>query len=181
MSKEKDTAPIRVFGLSRFETETLRQIALKKYGKASVSLLAKKALQSMLEVPAPPPEKTNRAQHPAANRRITVRLPAADRSYLLRLAEVRKGTVNDAVRDIIHMYIGQHPVPFDNEIAALYQSNVHLGAIGRNLNQIARHLNAGESASLSSRHFKELEGIILSHTKEVGSIIKRYRHWQENR
>lgn len=110
MSKEKDTAPIRVFGLSRFETETLRQIALKKYGKASVSLLAKKALQSMLEAPAPPPEKTNRAQHPAANRRITVRLPAADRSYLLRLAEVRKGTVNDAVRDIIHMYIGQHSV-----------------------------------------------------------------------
>ena len=180
MSKEKDTAPIRVFGLSRFETETLRQIALKKYGKASVSLLAKKTLQAMLESPTPP-EKPNHAQHPAANRRITVRLPAADRSYLLRLAEVRKGTVNDAVRDIVHMYVGRHPGPSDNEIAALYQSNVQLSAIGRNLNQIARHLNAGESASLSSRHFKELEGIIFSHTKEVGSIIKRYRHWQENR
>lgn len=181
MSKEKDTAPIRVFGLSRFETETLRQIALKKYGKASVSLLAKKALQAMLETPALPPEKPNHAQHPAANRRITVRLPAADRSYLLRLAEVRKGTVNDAVRDIVRMYIGQNPVPSDNEIAALYQSNVQLSAIGRNLNQIARHLNAGESVSLSAKHIKELEAIIHGHTKEAGSIIKHYRHWQENR
>ena len=181
MSKEKDTAPIRVFGLSRFETETLRQIALKKYGKASVSLLAKKALQAMLETPALPPEKPDHAQHPADKRRITVRLPAADRSYLLRLAEVRKGTVNDAVRDIIRMYIGQNPVPSDNEIAALYQSNVQLSAIGRNLNQIARHLNAGESASLSAKHIKELEAIIHGHTKEAGSIIKRYRHWQENR
>ena len=179
MSKEKDTAPIRVFGLSRFETETLRQIALKKYGKASVSLLAKKTLQAMLESPTPP-EKPNHAQHPAANRRITVRLPAADRSYLLRLAEVRKSTVNDAVRDIVHMYVGRHPVPSDNEIAALYQSNVQLSAIGRNLNQIARHLNAGESASLSDRYIRELEKMIRNHTKQVSAIIRDHRQRQEN-
>lgn len=171
---------IDVYGLTADELSALRQIALQKYGKSSVSLLAKKALQAMLETPALLPDKPNHAQHPAANRRITVRLPAADRSYLLRLAEIRKGTVNDAVRDIIHMYIGQHSVPSDNEIAALYQSNVQLGAIGRNLNQIARHLNAGESASLSDRHIRELEKMIRNHTKQVSAIIRDHRQRQEN-
>ena len=171
---------IDVYGLTTDELSALRQIALQKYGKASVSLLAKKTLQAMLETPALPLDNAEQGQHPAANRRITVRLPAADRGYLLRLAKIRKGTVNDAVRDIIHMYIGQNPVPSDNEIAALYQSNVQLGAIGRNLNQIARHLNAGESASLSDRHIRDLEKITLTHTQQVSAIIRDHRQRQEN-
>ena len=40
--------PVRVFGLTENELETLRQLALQKYGKASVSLLAKKLLQAQL-------------------------------------------------------------------------------------------------------------------------------------
>ncbi len=175
MSKKID-----VYGLTADELSALRQIALQKYGKASVSLLAKKALQALLETPGPLPEKPVQERQTAANRRITVRLPTADRSYLLRLAKIRKGTVNDAVRDIVRMYIGRHPVPSDNEIAALYQSNVQLGAIGRNLNQIARHLNAGESASLSDRHIRELEEMIRNHTKQVSAIIRDHRQRQEN-
>ena len=38
--------PVRVFGLTESELEALRNLALKKYGKDSVSLLAKKLLQA---------------------------------------------------------------------------------------------------------------------------------------
>ena len=40
--------PVRVFGLTESELEALRNLALKKYGKDSVSLLAKKLLQAQL-------------------------------------------------------------------------------------------------------------------------------------
>ena len=48
MSKKID-----VYGLSDSELATLRQIAQQRYGKASVSLLAKKLLQAELDKPKP--------------------------------------------------------------------------------------------------------------------------------
>ena len=81
---------------------------------------------------------------------------------------------------ILAEYIEQHPILTDNEITALYQSNVQLGAIGRNINQIARHLNTGEGASLTQRQLAELEQIITEHVKRVGIIIQKHRTRQEN-
>ena len=91
-----------------------------------------------------------------------------------------KMSANRRALHILAEYAEQNPVLTDNEIAALYQSNVQLGAIGRNLNQIARHLNAGESASLSDRHIRELEKMIRNHTKQVSAIIRDHRQRQEN-
>ena len=45
---------LRVFGLDESELEALRKLAEKEYGKASVSLLAKKLLKARLEVPEEP-------------------------------------------------------------------------------------------------------------------------------
>ena len=47
--------------------------------------------------------------------------------------------------------------------------------IGRNINQIARHLNAGESVSLTVQHIIELKQIIEQHTEKVGQVLLTHR------
>lgn len=148
MDNQTKSQPIRVFGLTVTELEALRELALRRYGKPSVSLLAKKLLQAQLETPAEP--EAVKLPPPKCRRRITVRLPDKDRAYLEAAAEQRRGSINDVARDIIQSHIYQHPIMSMYEADMLYQSNYQLLLIGRNINQIARRLNAGEK-----RFFKQ--------------------------
>lgn len=177
MDTEKKTdekrQAVRVFGLTEKELEALRQLAIQRYGKASVSLLAKKLLKAELEQP-PEPELVS-LPTPKSNKRITVRLPAKDRAYLEVAAAQYRSSVNDVVRDIVQAYIRKHPSLSAAEVEVLYQSNYQLLSIGRNLNQVARQLNMGESASITSEHIKELTRIINIHTEKVGNVLKTNR------
>ena len=184
-TSSQKTRAIRVFGLTEAELNELRQLAQQKYGKASVSLLAKKLLQNQLTPEnASSTQSSNNGfpptQNPIHNQRITLRLPADDRHYLHQLAQARQGSINDAVRDIIQMYIHQHTIPSQADIKVLYQSNTQLSAIGRNINQIARHLNSGDGTSLTQRQLAELTQIITDHTKLVGNIIREHRTRQKS-
>ena len=60
------------------------------------------------------------------------------------------------------------------------QSNTQLAAIGRNLNQIAHRLNAGENASLSARMIADLENIIRSHIAKTGNVIRAHREQRDS-
>ena len=64
--------------VSDSELATLRQIAQQRYGKASVSLLAKKLLQAELDKPKPTLTPSTDQTKP----RITLRLPESDKRYL---------------------------------------------------------------------------------------------------
>ena len=171
-----DTAkcpPVRVFGLNTDEQAALRGLARQRFGKASLSLLAKKLHQAELQQPQtveplnlPPPK---------CARRITLRLPDKDRAYLEAAAAVRRGSINDVVRDIIQSHIYQHPMISAHEADALYQSNYQLLTIGRNLNQIARRLNAGENASLTGNDIAALKAYIDAHTSKVAAVLQTHR------
>lgn len=165
--------PVRVFGLTENELETLRQLALQKYGKASVSLLAKKLLQAQLAEQEEP--ELVKLPPPQGSKRITVRLPEKDRSYLEIAAVQHRSSVNDVVRDIVQAYIRKHPSLSAAEVEVLYQSNYQLLSIGRNLNQVARQLNMGESASVTSEQIKELVRIINQHTEKVADVLRTNR------
>lgn len=165
--------PVRVFGLKEDELQSLRQLACQRYGKASVSLLAKKLLQAELEAAAEP--EPARLPPPKCRKRITLRLPDKDRAYLEAAAAARRGSVNDAARDIIQSHISQHPILSAHEADALSQSNYQLVMIGRNLNQIARRLNAGENVSLSSRQITELKKFIDAHVGKVNHVLQTNR------
>ena len=156
-----DTAkcpPVRVFGLNTDEQAALRGLARQRFGKASLSLLAKKLLQAELQQPQT--VEPLKLPPPKCARRITLRLPDKDRAYLEAAAAVRRGSINDVVRDIIQSHIYQHPMISAHEADALYQSNYQLLTIGRNLNQIARRLNAGENASLTGNDIAALKAYI---------------------
>ena len=162
-----------VYGLSDKEIKALRELAQKRYGKPSVSLLAKKLLQAQLETPAEP--EAVKLPPPKSRRRITVRLPDKDRAYLEAAAEQRRGSINDVARDIIQSHIYQHPMMSTYEADMLYQSNYQLLLIGRNINQIARRLNAGENVSLSSQQIADLKMVIDAHLDKVNHVLQIHR------
>lgn len=168
---------IDVYGLSDEELKSLREIAAKCYGKPSVSLLLKNTAQSLLEQP-PEPEPVS-LPPPSCRKRITVRLPDKDRAYLEETAKRRGGTVNDAVRDIVREHISRHPVLSGIEVDELHHSNYQLVSIGRNLNQIAHRLNAGEPVSLTAQYIADLRDIILRHIECVGRVLHTQRRRQK--
>ncbi len=158
-----------VYGLSDDEQAALRKIAEQRYGKPSLSLLAKKLLQEQLTKPEPPP--LIQLEKPSRNKRITIRLPELDRAYLTTAAAQQNCTINDLVRDIVQSHVRQHPFHSPEELNALYQSNFQLVALGRNINQIARQLNAGEPVSLSTQFLADIKQMIDKHTEKVGQIL----------
>lgn len=162
-----------VYGLSDEEIKALRELAFKRYGKASVSLLAKKLLQAQL-VPADEPEPV-KLPPPKCKKRITLRLPDKDRAYLEAAADTRRGSINDVVRDIIQSHISHYPILSAFEADVLSQSNYQLVMIGRNLNQIARRLNAGENVSLSSQQITDLKKFIEAHVGKVNHVLQTNR------
>lgn len=171
-----DTAkypPVQVFGLNTDEQAALRGLARQRFGKASLSLLAKKLLQAELQQPQT--VEPLKLPPPKCARRITLRLPDKDRAYLEAAAAVRRGSINDVVRDIIQSHIYQHPMISAHEADALYQSNYQLLTIGRNLNQIARRLNAGENASLTGNDIAALKAYIDAHTSKVAAVLQTHR------
>lgn len=159
--------------MSDEEIKKLRELAFRRYGKASVSLLAKKLLQAQLEEAAEP--EAVRLPPPKCGRRITLRLPDKDRAWLEAAAVLHRSSINDVARDIIQSHIYRHPMPSAHEADVLAQSNYQLVMIGRNINQIARRLNAGESVSLSSRQIDELKKFIDEHIGKVNHVLQTNR------
>ncbi|WP_367434762.1 plasmid mobilization relaxosome protein MobC [Snodgrassella alvi] len=81
-------------------------------------------------------------------------------------------TANALAVDIINYHITGYPALSNSEVQALYQSNYQMLRIGRNLNQIARHLNAGESGGIITDEIRQLCTIIDKHTKVVQEVMQ---------
>ena len=164
-------ASVKIHGLTAQETESLRPIALQRYGKASVSLLAKNLLKAQLGDKAdnpPPEEKKHRS-------RMELRLSAKAADYLERTSQTRGMTPNAVAVSIIMEHIYRHPFLSDKEVTALYQSNYQLLCIGRNINQLARQFNSGEGGTLTSGQITALRDFIDSHTEKVARLIHTNR------
>lgn len=173
----KEQQEIRVFGLAKADIPRLQQIAQQRYGKASVSLLAKKLLQEQIRQPEnfiEPHQQEN-----IENQRITLRLPPMQYFYLAQKAELQHSSLNDTVRNIISEHITKNPTLSNAEVQAIYQSNSQLLRIGRNLNQIAKQLNNFEPTSLTSQHINNLHQYIQNHTEKVGKIIGRFNQTRQ--
>lgn len=53
----------------------------------------------------------------------------------------------------------------------LGESNYQLLAIGRNLNQIAKRLNDGAAASVTTEHIKKLNAVIHQHVRKAADVL----------
>lgn len=153
------------------EVNCLKNIAQDRYGKASISLLAKKLLQEQIRLPDYT-DKTHQESAPN-NQRLVLRLPSKQRAYLTQKATLQHSSLNDIVRDIIAEHITDNPVLSNDEVQALYQSNYQLLRIGRNINQLARQFNATLPQSLTTQQLNALSQFIEQHTNQVGKVLKK--------
>lgn len=158
---------IDVYGLTVDEVQQLRKIAKERYGKASVSLMAKKLLLEQIG------QSELRNFHvEQLFERLTLRLPPIQQVYLTEKAKCQHSTLNDVVRDIIAEHITQNPVLSNDTVQALYQSNYQLLRIGRNINQLARQFNAILPQSITTQQLNEIMEYLGYHTDIVHKILE---------
>ena len=162
-----------IYGLTNDEINQLKRIAYQKIGKDSVSLLAKTCLLALLEPFKISSASNNIEEQSDSNKyRLELRLIPTIYYYLKTAASQQFMTPNAVAVSILRHYIDQHPTLSDKEAEALYQSNYQLLRIGRNLNQIARQLNVGESISLTAHEIRQLRKIIEQHTDKVSDVLQ---------
>jgi hypothetical protein len=89
-----------------------------------------------------------------ATRRVSVRLRADDLLFLRERARARELPTSTYISYLIRSHLrAQAPLPH-LELAALKRSVAEIGAIGRNLNQIARAVNQQQWPGYPSRNLE---------------------------
>jgi hypothetical protein len=109
-----------------------------------------------------------------AKARIEIRVTLAEHRAVAAIATAEGFSVNSWIVALIRARLSGSPQLGQGELEQLALSNSRLLAIGRNLNQIARVLNAApiELARVRPEAIESLEKEISSHTAAVAMLIQ---------
>ncbi|MBR3424655.1 MAG: plasmid mobilization relaxosome protein MobC [Neisseriaceae bacterium] len=177
------------------ELNKFKELALQQTGTSNLSLLVRQLLKKELEQ-SPQTEQSTLFENKTKkhspvfispnveeektqnNSSLRIRLSATEKAYFVALAKQVEMSLNALIATILRAYREQNPKLFNNEIAVLQHSNFQLLAIGRNINQIAKHLNAADGASLTTTQINLWRAEIQEHCQQVGKVLKenRQRH-----
>jgi predicted HicB family RNase H-like nuclease len=165
----------------RFETLRLSQ-------NLSASELLQRAVENELQASnqaAQPRSSTHEplAKPPAGSdaleiTRLTVRLPAYVREAAAGRAQAKGWRVTPWVAALVQSHIAATPVLTDAELQAVEAAIRELGAIGRNINQIARALNEAHFQTERVRldRLAELSEKIDSTREAIRSLVRASRN-----
>ncbi len=131
---------------ARVPAETKQRFAAvaQRYG-VSESVLLRRLVDAALITAAIPNETVSGPIDPVPlSGKISVRLRPDDFSLLRERAAARQIPTGTYVADLVRAHLRNLPPLPSEELKALKRSIAEVGAIGRNLNQIARALNSGE-------------------------------------
>lgn len=156
---------IKVYGLKDEEIKSLESLAMKETGDANISRYLRNLILSKIGGVRPNEEPTNKTN------RIEIRIDESTKEKLSIIAENEKMTPNAYVRMLVQKDVDNLSVLTKREIEALYQSNAQLLMIGRNINQIAKNLNASHQSSITSQNIDELKDSIKKHITVVSDLI----------
>lgn len=81
-------------------------------------------------------------------------------------------SLNACLCTVLRGFRENNPKLFNDEIAVLYHSNYQLSKLGINLNQIAKRLNAMDSASLATKQLNMLSSVINEHCQKVEKLLR---------
>ena len=104
--------------------------------------------------------------------RFEILLTASEKAALRERANVERCSMRRWVVDAIRAGLTGEPQFGMSEIEALGQSNYQLLAVGRNLNQIARRLNAGKYEPVTVARIDRLSEQIETHTEAVQRAMR---------
>jgi len=106
-------------------------------------------------------------------KRVEVRLTVSEFECLQKRAEASGSSPNAWIVNMIRANLTQKAQFGHYELQVLGKSNSNLLAIGRNLNQIARWMNANKGGSPPDLLYVErLYAHVVSHTEEVTAVMR---------
>lgn len=106
------------------------------------------------------------------NQRFEILLTASEKAAIKERAQIERCSMRRWIIDAIRIGLTHEPQFGMDEIDALGESNYQLLALGRNLNQIARSLNAGTHEPVTIEMIAALSGLIQKHTEVVSKAIR---------
>jgi hypothetical protein len=109
----------------------------------------------------------------ATVRRISLRLTASEQDAVVQRAGAAAMTPSRWIRALVRSHLTREPQFGDRELEAVIQSTTQLRYIGRNLNQVAKGLNASPNERLLFKVdlIERLEAAIESHTHAVSRLL----------
>lgn len=120
------------------------------------------------------PTPSMHEQPDISRRRMEVRLTETEYTRIEALALQQGMSANRWVIHLIRANLSGEPQFGMTELRTLGESNSRLLAIGRNLNQIARHMNAGRALEtvVTAERIDTLTSHIKTHTARVADIMR---------
>jgi hypothetical protein len=111
--------------------------------------------------------------------RLEIRLTPSERDALTKRAKAEDMTAQEWLVAQVRASLTQTHQFGMSELTALGESNYQLLSIGRNLNQIAKHLNEGLPEHFDSDDVEKLRAEIRAHTKKVSKTMRaNLERWQ---
>lgn len=148
-------------------------LALGKSPGAAIKAAIEQQLAQSAATPAP---KTYRqvAETTTSDpkQRFEILLTASEKAAISERAQIERCSMRRWIVDAIRIGLTHEPQFGMDEIDALGESNYQLLALGRNLNQIARSLNAGKHEPVTVEMIASLSELIQKHTEVVSQAIR---------
>jgi hypothetical protein len=109
----------------------------------------------------------------ATVQRVSLRLTASELDAVVQRAGAAAMTPSRWIRALVRSHLTREPQFGDRELEAVIQSTTQLRHIGRNLNQVAKGLNASPNERLLFKVdlIERLEAAIESHTHAVSRLL----------
>lgn len=114
----------------------------------------------------------------APKKAVKLMLTATEHAALSKISEDRECSIQFWIISLIRSALTRGITVGGAELQALGESNYQLMAIGRNLNQVARHLNAGAEIEQSDLEMmlRTMTDSMDKHRREVHALISACSH-----
>lgn len=163
---------LNVRGINKDQKEGLSLLAQSSLGTKSASAFVRyliaEALKKLEKNPAKRPIKiTNNNK-----KTVTFTIYEEEHRVLSSISNQAGSKPAFYCASLIKTHIHNAPYLLENELEVLREANYQLASIGRNLNQIARHLNANISGeSLTLDQINALSNLIKKHVEKMNGVI----------
>lgn len=130
-------------------------------------------IRKLIAASTPRNEAVVVSESPDATRcRVEVRLTRSEHSVLERLAEERSASVNVLLVQVARAFMSNQPALCFDDAQTVRESNERLLALGRNINQLAKSVNAGKLQQIDDALLKQIQREIHVHTQLVSAAVR---------
>ncbi len=174
-NKKTGSEMIKTYGFTMEQIQELKKRAFEIYGTASVSRYVRDSILEKLDKPQSKPIEIN-ADEINTQQRVVIRLPKIYKLHFDKIASEAGISTNQYMSQILIHHINNKYAPLTKTaLNDLHYNTDQLLRIGRNMNQIAKQLNAAGIVSLTTRKLEEIQNVINKNTQIVGEVIKTER------